>query len=73
MRLDANGCIAIPKEHTVFRITVPLSVSQTESEKAEDTPSTNKELVFELHGSQFETRPVDRANKKFKWRNVDYL
>ncbi|PYH83802.1 hypothetical protein BO82DRAFT_400201 [Aspergillus uvarum CBS 121591] len=32
-----------------------------------------KKLVFELHGSQFQNRPVDRANKKFKWRNVDYV
>lgn len=38
-----------------------------------DTSNAPKPLVFELHGSQFENRPVDRANKKFKWRNIDYL
>jgi ribonuclease P protein subunit POP4 len=70
---------AIPKEHTVFRFTVPLpGVTEAEAgdkgdsqEKA--TPGGSKPLVFELHGSQFENRPVDRANKKFKWRNIDYI
>jgi ribonuclease P protein subunit POP4 len=46
--------------------------SKDATEGAEANEGT-KELVFELHGSQFENRPVDRANKKFKWRNVDYL
>jgi ribonuclease P protein subunit POP4 len=43
--------------------------------KDEDEKKTEdrKDLVFELHGSQFENRPVDRANKKFKWKNIDYL
>lgn len=44
-----------------------------DGEKELDQSETPKPLVFELHGSQFENRPVDRANKKFKWRNVDYL
>lgn len=57
---------AIPKEHTVFRFTVSLPKP---AEGGEDP----KPLVFELHGSQFENRPVDRANKKFKWRNIDYV
>jgi ribonuclease P protein subunit POP4 len=72
--------IAIPKEHTVFKFTVPLPVPTIEEsvpEKANiegvDVSNTPKPLVFELHGSQFENRPVDRANKKFKWRNIDYL
>lgn len=69
----ADWCVAIPKEHTVFRFTVPLPVSKSGPESTGDTPDDGKELVFELHGSQFENRPVDRANKKFKWRNVDYL
>jgi ribonuclease P protein subunit POP4 len=62
---------AIPKEHTVFRFTLPTNPLQnTEDEKQTED---RKDLVFELHGSQFENRPVDRANKKFKWKNVDYL
>lgn len=64
--------VAIPKEHTVFRFTVPLPGSESEGGPAQDTRD-GKELVFELHGSQFQNRAVDRANKKFKWRNVDYL
>ncbi|KAJ5599702.1 hypothetical protein N7450_000769 [Penicillium hetheringtonii] len=68
----------IPKEHTVFRFTVPLPMSEESAAGKEDSQGTEvsntpKPLVFELHGSQFENRPVDRANKKFKWRNVDYL
>lgn len=43
------------------------------TENAADGDEEDKKLVFELHGSQFQNRPVDRANKKFKWRNVDYL
>ncbi|KLJ12544.1 ribonuclease P protein subunit POP4 [Blastomyces silverae] len=58
----------IPKEHTIFRFQVPLPTSG-----GEDMETDKSNLVFELHGSQFENRPVDRANKKFKWRNLDYL
>ncbi|KAJ9300613.1 hypothetical protein DTO271G3_1777 [Paecilomyces variotii] len=62
----------IPKEHTIFRFTVPLPNKQGDKEATEGT-QTQKECVFELHGSQFENRPVDRASKKFKWKNIDYL
>jgi ribonuclease P protein subunit POP4 len=34
-------------------------------------PTTN--LVFELHSSQFEFRPADRANRKFKFKAMGYL
>jgi len=63
---------AIPKEHTIFRFTVPLPARQEDGETTENKEA-RRDLVFELHGSQFENRPVDRANKKFKWKNVDYL
>lgn len=49
---------AVPKEHTIFRFQLPLVEKQ-----AEDGP---RPLVFELHGSQFENRAPDRANRKFK-------
>lgn len=70
--------IAIPKEHTIFRFTVPYPEDAKTATKNEDQEQLEeddrpKPLVFELHGSQFENRPVDRANKKFKWKNVDYL
>ncbi|CDM30814.1 hypothetical protein DTO013E5_539 [Penicillium roqueforti] len=65
----------IPKEHTIFRFTVPVP-TPSEGAKDQQTQSDVKApmpLVFELHGNQFENRPVDRANKKFKWRNIDYI
>lgn len=68
----------MPKEHTIFRFTVPFpkaaeTVAESENQQQVAEAEGPKPLVFELHGSQFENRPVDRANKKFKWRNVDYL
>ncbi|QKX58414.1 uncharacterized protein TRUGW13939_05536 [Talaromyces rugulosus] len=64
----------IPKEHTVFRFTIPIpSPLPNEDDAADVSQNTGKDLVFELHGSQFENRPVDRANKKFKWKNIDYV
>ncbi|OJI96180.1 hypothetical protein ASPVEDRAFT_120992 [Aspergillus versicolor CBS 583.65] len=67
----------IPKEQTVFRFCVPLpdanATGEMNPENAADRAEEGKTLVFELHGSQFQNRPVDRANKKFKWRNVEYL
>ncbi|KAK2781822.1 hypothetical protein FQN52_001315 [Onygenales sp. PD_12] len=58
----------IPKEHTIFRFHIPVPPGGPE-----DAKTQQDNLVFELHGSQFENRPVDRANKKFKWKNLDYL
>ncbi|KAL4889435.1 RNase P/MRP, p29 subunit [Aspergillus ambiguus] len=64
----------IPKEQTIFRFSVPLPESDEKQDSEGDSGKMpKKEFIFELHGSQFENRPVDRANKKFKWRNVDYL
>lgn len=74
---DANSgpIAAIPKEHTIFRFTVPVPMQPEGAQDQQKQADANelKPLVFELHGSQFENRPVDRANKKFKWRNVDYI
>lgn len=56
--------LAVPKEHTIFRFEIPLAAETTEGTVGEDKSSRN--LVFELHGSQFENRAPDRANKKFK-------
>ncbi|KAL4821391.1 hypothetical protein BDW67DRAFT_48837 [Aspergillus spinulosporus] len=68
----------IPKEQTVFRFCVPLpdpkgAGDKVSTENGAEGDENSKKLVFELHGSQFQNRPVDRANKKFKWRNVEYL
>ncbi|MCJ1351207.1 MAG: hypothetical protein MMC33_001190 [Icmadophila ericetorum] len=68
----------VPKGKTVFRFEVPLptpegkEVVQMENGVSESRP-TRKALVFELHGSQFEARPTDRATKKFKQRTLDEL
>jgi ribonuclease P protein subunit POP4 len=43
-----------PKEHTVFRLKLPL----------ED--EGKRPLEFEIMGSMFEQRPQDRANKKYR-------
>lgn len=51
----------LPKEHSVFRFEVPFVST---SGGPDETP--RKPLVFEIQGSQFESRPQDRANKKFK-------
>lgn len=52
----------VPKEHTVFRFEVPFEPT----EKADGEGEARKPLVFEIHGSQFESRAPDRANKKFR-------
>jgi ribonuclease P protein subunit POP4 len=51
---------AVPKEHTVFRFEVPFE------ENVKDAEGQKKPLVFEIHGSQFQSRAPDRANKKFR-------
>ncbi|KAM5490425.1 putative ribonuclease P [Microsporum audouinii] len=77
---------AIPKEHTVFRFEIPLprdSDPEAGQKEAIGQASTlpkgleleleKRNLIFELHGNQFENRAPERANKKFKWKNLDYL
>lgn len=57
----------MPKEHTVFRFEVPVSDGIGGGEGGREGEKTvSKPLVFEIHGSQFESRAPDRANKKFK-------
>ena len=60
----------VPKEHTVFRFAVPRPVGRDgkgEEGMAEgESEVKGKDLVFELHGDQFEYRAADRANRKFK-------
>ncbi|EFE40351.1 hypothetical protein TRV_04930 [Trichophyton verrucosum HKI 0517] len=62
--------LAVPKEHTIFRFEIPHpSDPNTEAR----TGFEAKKFVFEIHGNQFENRAPERANKKFKWKNLDYL
>jgi ribonuclease P protein subunit POP4 len=58
----------VPKRDTVFRYEVSLPDEKGKLPEGDES----KCLVFELHGNQFDTRPADRANKKFKWRPMDY-
>ncbi|KAI9772477.1 MAG: hypothetical protein M1840_000682 [Geoglossum simile] len=57
----------VPKEHAVFRFEIPPP------ERPGEGTAQARKLVFELHGSQFEHRSTDRANKKFKQHNLDDL
>ena len=56
-----NEMKVIPKEKTVFKYWIKL-------------PEGERSVVLELHGSQFQKRPAERANRQFKWQvNMDYL
>lgn len=71
---------AIPKKHTVFRFEISRlnekaigSPDISDGKQSGEGTLTQKNLVFELHGSQFENRATDRATKKFKQRNMSDL
>ncbi|KAL2070607.1 hypothetical protein VTL71DRAFT_13633 [Oculimacula yallundae] len=72
-----DGVKILPKEHTIFRFAIPrpkkedreavegaVIEAQTGGEKTESEIA--KDVIFELHGDQFEYRAADRANRKFK-------
>ncbi|KAK3389835.1 putative rRNA and tRNA processing protein [Podospora didyma] len=69
-----NNLKLVPKEGTIFRLTVPVSKTGeghevgTGSEGAKENPETDQppSMVFEIHGDQFQFRSADRANKKFR-------
>ncbi|OTB01085.1 hypothetical protein M426DRAFT_223700 [Hypoxylon sp. CI-4A] len=57
-----NQVKTVPKEGTVFRISIPPPEEQ-------DGPATSQDrapFVLEIHGDQFQYRSADRANKKIK-------
>ena len=70
---------AIPKGHTIFRFEIPQPSPEVDAAENGDVVDgrepdlTPPNLVFELHGSQFENRATDRATKKFKQRRLDGL
>ncbi|KAI1134802.1 ribonuclease P protein subunit p29 [Hypoxylon sp. FL0543] len=53
----------VPKEGTLFRISVPPAQEQTKEKAA---AQQRKPFTFEIHGDQFQYRSADRSNKKFK-------
>ncbi|KAI4237218.1 MAG: hypothetical protein LQ349_002034 [Xanthoria aureola] len=74
-----NELKTIPKTHTIFRFQIPqpdgvdkILDSEKISDISEDEMGPNT-LIFELHGSSFEHRAIDRATKKFKQRNMTEL
>lgn len=74
----SNLELAIPKKHTIFRFElVQPTEDMTNSGQTDHTGVSVgrgvQNLVFELHGSQFENRATDRATKKFKQRNLTDL
>jgi ribonuclease P protein subunit POP4 len=89
LRRDGEACadagvVVVPKEHTVFRIDIPQRDEDAaeEAQGAEggmdvdrDGGGRKKEpnLIFELHGDQFQTRAPDRATKKVKAKRMDDL
>lgn len=54
MITEKNEVKKVPKEHSLFRFEVPRKEGE------------GKAMVFEIHGSQFESRAPERANRKFK-------
>ncbi|OAP62941.1 hypothetical protein AYL99_02168 [Fonsecaea erecta] len=70
----------LPKKNSVFRYEIPLPEDfeandgpHQQHDEDEEGPQATRRLVFELHGNQFEYRPAERANRKFKWKATDYL
>lgn len=62
----SNEIKVLPKEHTVFRFEVPEQQPVVEEGAMGVDSKPEKNLIFEIHGDQFQLRSVDRANKKFK-------
>lgn len=76
---ERNEVKSVPKEGTVFRVVIPrpkvedrykvegMDGNGEEREKMEMEEKRNtRDVVFELHGNQFQYRAADRANRKFK-------
>ena len=62
MITQRNAIKIIPKEGTLFRIKIPAAVTHTKDDEDQDS------FTFDIHGVQFQHRPADRSNKKFKFK-----
>ena len=62
---ERGGWWCVPKRGCVFAVTVRLPRREGDGEEG------GRKVVFEIVGRLFEYRPVERANRKFKWRAVD--
>lgn len=69
---EKNEMKMLPKEHSIFRIEIPIAGHEAEMVAPSTNPVVNgkvvdkKNLVFEIHGEQFQNRAPDRAKKQFK-------
>lgn len=65
----------IPKRNTVFRFTIGQGDPNANAmhAAAESFETKHEALVFDVRGSQFEYRSVDRATKRFKPKNARIL
>ncbi|KUJ16264.1 RNase P/MRP, p29 subunit [Mollisia scopiformis] len=70
-----NQVKTVPKEGTIFRVIVPRPKKKEingeadkteESAEVEQKIGNTRDVIFELHGNQFQYRAADRANRKFK-------
>ncbi|KAL8821593.1 MAG: hypothetical protein Q9223_000382 [Gallowayella weberi] len=74
-----NELKTLPKNHTIFRFHIPQPDAVSDTPVCDQTKDVSDEdlgsnaLVFELHGSSFQHRAIDRATKKFKQRNMTEL
>lgn len=50
-----------------------IGLDSTKQNPESNQGQTGRTITLELHGSQIEYRPADRAIRKMKWKNMDYL
>ncbi|KAL7629765.1 hypothetical protein AAE478_001288 [Parahypoxylon ruwenzoriense] len=62
---EKNKVKTVPKEGTMFRISVAAPDDEKGGDEGEEKGRRQK-FTFEIHGDQFQYRSADRANKKFK-------
>ncbi|KAI0131787.1 Rof/RNase P-like protein [Xylariales sp. AK1849] len=61
-----NKVKIVPKEGTTFRIRVPPETKITGDATDDHEKEGKAKFAFEILGDQFQFRPADRANKKFR-------
>ncbi|KAL8970604.1 MAG: hypothetical protein Q9197_003725 [Variospora fuerteventurae] len=75
---EKNELKTIPKNHTIFEFHIPQPDAIAEADITLNKDISDEDLgvnalVFQIHGSSFEYRAVDRATKKFKQRPLPEL
>lgn len=83
LTLRAHGSPAIPKQNSVFMLTVPLyqtskSMPASDAQASQNVtdypdPQTVNDIPhmeFKLYGNQFRFRSADRASRKFKHKET---